>query len=34
MSSKVLTIKDMASYGIIFNILAIILTTTTALLIW
>ena len=34
MSSKVLTIKDMASYGILFNILAIILTTTIALLLW
>jgi len=34
MSSKVLTIKDMAKFGIMFNILAIILTTITALVIW
>jgi len=34
MSSKVLTIKDMASYGILFNILAICLTTLTALILW
>jgi len=34
MSSKVLSIKDMASFGILFNILAILLTTATALLIW
>ena len=34
MSSKVLTIKDMASYGIMFNIIAIVLTTTIATLIW
>jgi len=34
MSSKVLTIKDMASFGIFFNIIAIILTTTIAMLIW
>ena len=34
MSSKVLTIKDMASYGILFNILAIFLTTTVAMILW
>jgi len=34
MSSKVLTIKDMASYGIIFNIIAIFMTTIVALNIW
>ena len=34
MSSKVLTIKDMASYGIVFNILAICLTTTIAMIWW
>ena len=34
MSSKVLTIKDMASFGVLFNILAILLTTGIAVLIW
>jgi len=34
MSSRVLSIKDMASYGIIFNILAILLTTTIAMALW
>ncbi len=34
MSSKVVTIKDMASYGIFFNIIAICMTTCVALLIW
>ncbi|MCK5294875.1 MAG: SLC13/DASS family transporter [Arcobacteraceae bacterium] len=34
MSSKVLTIKDMASFGFLFNILAIVLTSTIAMLIW
>jgi len=34
MSSKILTIKDMASYGILFNILAICMTTMVAMLIW
>ncbi|MEA3314959.1 MAG: SLC13 family permease, partial [Campylobacterota bacterium] len=34
MSSKVLTIKDMASFGIFFNIIAIVLTSTIAMLIW
>ena len=34
MSSKVLTIKDMAKFGILFNILAICLTTTVAMLWW
>ncbi len=34
MSSKVLTIKDMAGYGIIFNIIAICLTTAIAFLLW
>ena len=34
MSSKVLSIKDMASYGIMFNIIAILLTTTIAMLLW
>lgn len=34
MSSKVLTIKDMASYGIMFNIIAIFMTTMVALTIW
>ena len=34
MSSKVLTIKDMAKFGILFNILAIIMTTTVAMLLW
>lgn len=34
MSSKVLTIKDMASYGIVFNILAICLTTAVAMIWW
>jgi len=34
MSSKVLTIKDMASYGILFNVLAICMTTMVAMLIW
>ncbi|MEA3384131.1 MAG: DASS family sodium-coupled anion symporter [Campylobacterota bacterium] len=34
MSSKVLTIKDMASFGLLFNILAILLTTTVAMLLW
>ncbi len=34
MSSKVLTIKDMASFGIVFNILAILLTSSIAMLLW
>ncbi|MEA3498697.1 MAG: DASS family sodium-coupled anion symporter [Campylobacterota bacterium] len=34
MSSKVLTIKDMASFGILFNSVAIIMTTIVATLIW
>ena len=34
MSSKILTIKDMASYGILFNILAIAMTTMVAMTIW
>ena len=34
MSSKVLTIKDMASYGIVFNVIAILMTTGVAMLIW
>ena len=34
MSSKILTIKDMASYGIMFNIIAICMTTMVAMLIW
>jgi len=34
MSSKILTIKDMASYGILFNIIAICMTTIVAMLIW
>jgi len=34
MSSKVLTIKDMAKYGIVFNILGIILTAFIAMIWW
>jgi sodium-dependent dicarboxylate transporter 2/3/5 len=34
MSSKVLTIKDMAKFGILFNILAILLTTLIAMFLW
>ncbi|MEA2020012.1 MAG: DASS family sodium-coupled anion symporter [Campylobacterota bacterium] len=34
MSSKVLTIKDMAKFGIVFNILAICLTSAIAILLW
>jgi len=34
MSSKILTIKDMASYGVLFNILAIAMTTMVAMTIW
>jgi len=34
MSSKVLTIKDMAKYGIVFNILGIILTVCIAMIWW
>lgn len=34
MSSKVLTIKDMASFGILFNIIAILLTSSIAMLLW
>ncbi len=34
MSSKVLSIKDMASYGIMFNLLAIFLTTAVAMIWW
>ncbi|MEA3353966.1 MAG: DASS family sodium-coupled anion symporter [Campylobacterota bacterium] len=34
MSSKVLTIKDMAKFGIVFNLLAIVLTTTVAMIWW
>jgi len=34
MSSGVLNIKDMAKFGIIFNIIAIFLTTTIALIYW
>jgi len=34
MSSKVITIKDMASFGVLFNIIAILITTSIAILIW
>jgi sodium-dependent dicarboxylate transporter 2/3/5 len=34
MSSNVLTIKDMAKFGIVFNIVAILLTTTIAMILW
>ncbi len=34
MSSKVLTIKDMATFGIFFNIIAILLTSSVAMLLW
>ena len=34
MSSGVLSIKDMAKFGIIFNIIAIFLTSTIALILW
>ncbi|MCK5111127.1 MAG: SLC13/DASS family transporter [Arcobacteraceae bacterium] len=34
MSSKVLTIKDMATFGIFFNIIAILLTSSIAMLLW
>ena len=34
MSSKIVTIKDMASYGILFNIIAICMTTMVAMIIW
>lgn len=34
MSSKVLTIKDMAKFGIVFNIVAICLTSCIAMLLW
>jgi sodium-dependent dicarboxylate transporter 2/3/5 len=34
MSSKVLTIKDMATYGVIFNILGILSTVTIAMVWW
>jgi sodium-dependent dicarboxylate transporter 2/3/5 len=34
MSSRGLTIKDMAKFGIVFNILAILLTSSIAMLIW
>jgi len=34
MSSKVVKIKDMASFGILFNIIAIIMTTIVAMTIW
>ncbi len=34
MSSKVLTIKDMASFGILFNTIAIFMTSAVALMIW
>ncbi len=34
MSSKVLTIKDMAKFGILFNTIAIVTTTAVAMLIW
>lgn len=34
MSSRAVSVKDMASFGIIFNIVAIIMTTTIAFLIW
>ena len=34
MSSKVLAIKDMAKYGILFNILGILATTTIAFIWW
>ncbi|MEA2050128.1 MAG: SLC13 family permease [Campylobacterota bacterium] len=34
MSSKVLTIKDMASFGILFNIIAVLLTSSIAMLLW
>ena len=34
MSSKVVTIKDMASYGIFFNLIAVCMTTIVAIIIW
>ena len=34
MSSRVLTIKDMAKFGILFNILAILLTVTVSKILW
>jgi len=34
MSSKVLTIKDMAKFGILFNTIAILMTSGIAILIW
>lgn len=34
MSSKVVKVKDMASFGILFNIVAIIMTTIVAMTIW
>ncbi len=34
MSSKVLTIKDMATFGIFFNIIAILLTSLIAFILW
>ena len=34
MSSKVLTIKDMAKFGILFNTVAIFMTSAVAMLIW
>lgn len=34
MSSKVLTVKDMAKFGIVFNLIAILLTSSIAMLIW
>ena len=34
MSSKVLTIKDMAKFGILFNTIAIFMTSGIAILIW
>ncbi len=34
MSSKILTIKDMAKFGIMFNIIAILLTVTISQILW
>ncbi len=34
MSSKILSVKDMAKFGIVFNIIAILLTVTIAQLLW
>jgi sodium-dependent dicarboxylate transporter 2/3/5 len=34
MSSGVVKVKDMAKYGLVFNILGIVLVTTTAIIYW